>query len=177
MYLVDQVTAHLTAHLNVFLDKEPLKNQLFARGREKRFKGAIRQLCLQKEIQSPALGRKNPRHHYALWVEQLESSSAEKDLGVLVDTKLTMGQQCTLATKTANRPLGCTIKNFASRSREVNLPLCSALVSSHPECWVLLSAAQYRRDTVTLVRVQTQKGPAYRGAGSEGIFSMYSNVY
>ncbi|GAB0194379.1 hypothetical protein GRJ2_001903200 [Grus japonensis] len=41
------------------------------------------------------VGRNNPRH-------QLENSSAETDLGVLLDTGLNPSQQCTLATERAN---------------------------------------------------------------------------
>lgn len=45
------------------------------------------------------LGKNNLRHQYMLGANQMESSSAEKNLGVLVDTKLMMNQQCTLAAK------------------------------------------------------------------------------
>ena len=45
------------------------------------------------------LGRNNPMHQYRLERDLLESSSVEKDLGVLVDDRLTMRQQCALVAK------------------------------------------------------------------------------
>ena len=61
------------------------------------------------------LGSNNREYQYRLGHDLLERSSAEKDLGVLVDDWLTMSQQCALVTKKANGILGCVKRSLASR--------------------------------------------------------------
>jgi len=86
----------------------------------------------QRQVKVLHLGRNNPMHQYRLGADLLESSSVERDLGVVVDDRLTMSQQCALAAKKANRILGCIKKSVASRFRGVLLPHYSALVRPTP---------------------------------------------
>jgi len=109
------------------------------------------------------LGRNNPMHQYRLGVDLLLSSSVERDLGVLVNDKLTISQQCALVAKKANGVLGYIKKSVASRTREVLLPLFSALVRPHLEYSVQFWAPHFNKDEELLERVQRRVTKTIRG--------------
>ncbi|GAB0182804.1 mitochondrial enolase superfamily member 1 [Grus japonensis] len=109
------------------------------------------------------IGQGNPKHNYRLGGEWIESCPEEKNLGVLIDEKLNMTQQCVLAAQKANRVLGCIKRGVTSRSREVILPLYSTLMKPHLEYCVQLWGPQYRRDMELLERVQRRATKLMRG--------------
>ncbi|KAK4824151.1 hypothetical protein QYF61_011229 [Mycteria americana] len=92
----------------------------------------------------------NAGHKYKLGEEWLESSPAERDLGVLVGSRLNMGQQrgswACPGSPEGKPHLGCIKHSMTSRSKQVIIPLYSALVRPHLEYCVQFWAPQFKKD-------------------------------
>jgi len=105
------------------------------------------------------MNRGNPKPKYRLGGEWIESSPEEKDLGVLVDQKLSVTRQCALATQKADHTLGCIKSSVASRSGKGILPLCSGETPPGVLCPALEAPAQERHGPVGVHPEEAKNDP------------------
>ena len=69
------------------------------------------------------LGKRNQMHSYKTGDNWVSNITDEKDLGIVVDRKLNMSQQCDVAVKKANAIWGCINRSIASKSHEILVAL------------------------------------------------------
>lgn len=80
-----------------------------------------------------------------LGADCLGSSCVKRDQGILVDFRLSMNPQCTLAARKANI-LGCANRSRAGMSVEVISPLHLALIGPQLKCCAQFWPPRYKKD-------------------------------
>ncbi|KAK4822566.1 hypothetical protein QYF61_016135 [Mycteria americana] len=108
-------------------------------------------------------GQRNAGHNYKLGEECLEGSPAERDLGVLVDSRLNMSQQCALAAKRAKHILGCIKHSITSQSKEVIILLYLVSAQPHLEYCVQFWAPQFKKGVKVLECIQRRATKLVKG--------------
>ncbi|KAF4803364.1 hypothetical protein TURU_016938 [Turdus rufiventris] len=116
----------------------------------------------QGQVLGPAPGEEQPQVPAQAGAQLLQSSSVEKDLGLLVHHKLSMSWQCPCGQEGQGYP-GVHWEESGQQWREVIPPLYSALVRPHLECCVHSWAPQDKRDKELLERVQWRATRMTRG--------------
>lgn len=104
-------------------------------------------MTFNKNCEVLHLERNNSRYQDLLGATQAESIFVQKDLGVLVDTKLNTSKPCVLAAKKTDSILAA-LGSVTNRSKEVILPLYSgADEATSGVMWPVISPLSLTRET------------------------------
>lgn len=87
----------------------------------------------------------NPGCMYRVGDERVENSPMERDLGVLVNSKLTMRQQHASVVRRANCTQGCIRHSTARWVKEGIVPRCPVLVWPHLQYCVWFWVPQHKK--------------------------------
>ena len=112
-------------------------------------------------MSGPAFWSQQPQQPYRLGVEWLESCLMERDLGVLMDSRLNMSQQCAQVAKEANGILACIGNGVVSRTRDPAPVL--GIGEAPPQVLCSVLALQYRKDIEVPEQVQKRATRLVKG--------------
>ena len=106
------------------------------------------------------LGKNNPNYDYTIkhndTVQPLKETTAEKDLGVIVDPLLDFDQHITAQVKKARGIAAMILRSITSRDSDILVPLFTALVRPNLEYANVVWSPYMRKDIDRIERVQRQ---------------------
>ena len=111
------------------------------------------------------LGRVKIQTSYQMGGQSLIPTDKEKDLGVLVNTKLSPSEQVFAVRQKALRMLGAIYRNVQYKNGEIISKLYYAFVRPHLEYCVQAWAPMYEKDSWLLERVQKRATKMTNGLG------------
>ena len=100
------------------------------------------------------IGRQSNSDSYLMGGQMLTETQQEKDLGVILNSKLGASEQCREARKKALKMLGAINRNVAYKSGMVIKKLYSAYVRPHLEYCIQAWSPTFEKDSWLLERVQ-----------------------
>lgn len=112
------------------------------------------------------IGRKNNSDSYVMDSNNLDIIEREKDLGVIINSRLDSSEQTVEARKKGLRMLGAINRNVGYKSKEVVKKLYTAYVRPHLEYCVQAWCPMYEKDCWLLERVQKRATKMINGFGS-----------
>ena len=100
------------------------------------------------------VGRTNPFYEYTMNGTRLERTEEERDLGVVMTSKLKPSQQCAKAARTAQTVLGQIMRSFHYKDKEIFVQLYKTYVRPHLEFAVQAWSPWTAADREVLEKVQ-----------------------
>jgi ribonuclease P/MRP protein subunit RPP40 len=109
------------------------------------------------------LGHKNRNYEYMINGTVLKNVEEDRDLGVIIDNKLSFKKQCAKAANKANQVLGMIKRNVKSRNKEVMMKLYKGLVRPLMEYSIQAWNPYKKGDIKLLERVQKRATKMIQG--------------
>ena len=116
-----------------------------------------------QKCKSLHIGHSNVHHSYHMNNIPIESTSSEKDLGIIIQSDLKVSQQVAKAVKSANRALGIIRRNITDKSKFNIIRLYKSLVRPHLEYGVQAWRPYLQRDINNIEKIQRRATKMIRG--------------